>query len=266
MEAIEWARAHGASGDVVVVSEQPWARVTRIGGTWLKECAPVQAYEVPLTAALAARWPDRVPEVLAADAERGLLLLADAGTPIAAVGDAGDAWEAALPLYAELQRDETPHAEAHLARGVPDLRPEVLPARFEAWAGRDPRLETFVGRFAELCASLSRPSTVQHDDLHEANVFARDGRITFLDWGDACIAHPFSSLYITCRWVEHYRGADAARRVRAAYLEAWDADDEELDRVLPVAAFARMVQWERIGDTESADRHLEWFLENIASS
>jgi hypothetical protein len=226
----------------------------------------VQAFEVPLTESLASRWPDRVPRLLAADAERGFLLLADAGSPIMSCGDVEAAWLAALPLYAELQRGETPHAGEHLARGVPDLRPEVLPARFEAWAGREPRLAPFVDRFAELCASPTRPPTVQHDDLHEANVFAQDGRITILDWGDACIAHPFSTLYITCRWVEHYRGAAVVRRVRDAYLEAWDGDEEELDRVLPVAAFARMLQWERIGDTESADRHLEWFLAHIASS
>ncbi len=43
--------------------------------------ATVQAFE-PLTAELSGRWPDRVPEVLAFDEERGWLLLADAGRPI----------------------------------------------------------------------------------------------------------------------------------------------------------------------------------------
>lgn len=265
-DAIEWARTHGAVGDVETASEKAWARVTRVGDAWLKECAPVQRYEVALTLTLAERWPDRIAPVLAADADRGWLLLADAGTSITVFADAIDAWEAAIPLYVELQQRETPHAADFLTQGVPDLRAEALPARYEGWMEREPRLAPFAHRFAELCASLTRPPTLQHDDLHEANVFARDGRITLLDWGDTCVAHPFATMYITCRWVAHYRGDDVARRIRAAYLDAWGADEEELERVLPVAAFARLLQWERISDTEPLQRHLEAFLETVVGA
>lgn len=257
MEAVEWARAHGASGDVEVVSERPWARVTRIGHAWLKECASVQAYEVPLTVALAQRWPDRVPQVIAA--ERPWLLLADAGSPVGAL-------EQAMPQYVELQKGEAAHVAEHLAAGVPDLRAQTLPARYEAWAEREPRLAPFCDRFAELCASLTRQPTVQHDDLHGSNVYAGDDRLTILDWGDTCVAHPFSTMYITLRWITHFRGDDAAARIRHAYLAAWEGDvEDELDRVLPVAAFARLLQWERIGEAEAMERNLEWFLTNIAS-
>lgn len=249
------------------MSEQPWARVTRIGAAWLKECAPVQAFEVPLTAALAERWPDRVPGVLAADAGRGLLLLEDAGSPLAARGDGATVWRALLPLYAELQCGEAAHTLEHLAHGVPDLRAATLPARYDLRAERDPRLAPFAGRFAELCASLTRPPTVQHDDLHEANVHVRDGALRLLDWGDTCIAHPFATMYVTLRWVAHVRGEAAAGDVRAAYLDAWDGETaDELDRVLPVAALARLLQWERIGDPGAGERHLEWFLTAIARS
>jgi len=267
MEAVEWARAHGASGDVAVVSDQPWARVTRIGDSWLKECMPVQAFEVPLAVSLMERWADRVAAVLAADAERAWLLLADAGTPITAMTDVRDAWDAALPLYAELQQGETAHAEEHLAAGVFDLRPPVLVAEYAAWAERDLRLRPFVERFGELCASLTRPSTLQHDDLHDSNIYVRDGRICILDWGDACIAHPFASMYIALRVTAHFRGDDAAARVRAVYLDAWEGDvEDELDRVLPVAAFARVLQWQAIGDADGVERNLEEHLSRVASS
>lgn len=263
-EALDWARAHGASGSVEVVSDAAWARVTRVGDAWLKECAPVQAFEVALTRALFARWRDRVPTVLAA--EGSWLLLADAGSPLRAFGDALDAWQTVLPIYVELQRGETGHVDEHLAAGVPDLRAETLPARYAAWAEREPRLAPFARRFDELCASLTRAPSIQHDDLHESNVYGRDGRVTIIDWGDTCIAHPFATMYITLRFVAHFRGDDAAARVRAAYLDAWGAEGDELDRVLPVAAFARALQWERIGDPEGMERNLEWFLTNIASS
>jgi hypothetical protein len=269
MEAIEWAHAHGAPHDEPeVVSDRPWARVTRLGHVWLKECRPVQAYEVSLTLALAARWPDRVAAVLAADPERAWLLLADAGTPLRASDDVLEAFVAALPLYAELQQGETAHAVEHLAAGVPDLRPETLPARYERWAERERRLAPFSSRFAELCDVLvQRSPTVQHDDLHTANVYGRDGRVVFLDWGDTCIAHPFATLWITFRLVRHDYDTAWLPRLRKAYLEPWGRDlDDELDAALQVAAFARLLQWERIGETDALARNLEWFLENIAAS
>ena len=248
-----------------LVSDQSWARVTRKGDLYLKECRPVQAYEVPLTVSLASRWPDRVPEVV--DHGDDWLLLRDAGTPIAAFGDVLDAWVAALPLYAELQQGETAHADTHLARAVPDLRPHTLPQRYAAWVDREPRLAPFAARFAELCASLTRPPTVQHDDLHESNVYARDGRLVFLDWGDTCIAHPFASMLITFRYVAHFHDASWLPTLRSAYLEPWATGlDEELDAALEVAAFARLLQWDRIGDTEPLERNLRMFLETVVDA
>lgn len=259
MEALEWARVHGAPSDEPdLVSDYPWARVTRLGDVWLKECAPVQAYEVPLTVALVARWPDRVPAVLAADTRRGWLLLADAGSPVAAFGDVRDALLAMLPLYAELQQAETRHADAHLAAGVPDQRPHVVLEGFEAFgAFRD-----FAPRFREHVARLTLPPTVQHDDLHRSNIYARDGRIVVIDWGDTVIAHPFASL------LNLLRGAgDDAALYRDAYLDAWPAAHrDEFDAAFAVAAFARILSWQRIGETEPLERNVEWFREHILHS
>jgi Phosphotransferase enzyme family len=264
MDALDWARVHGAPADEPdVVSDAPWARVTRIGDVWLKECRPVQAYEVSLTVSLAARWPDRLPRVLAAEPDRAWLLLADAGTPAMAFGDVLEALLHALPLYAELQQGETPHADAHLAAGVPDLRPQTLPARYDDWATREPRLAPLAPRFAELCTALAgRPPTVQHDDLHTANIYGREGRIVFLDWGDTCIAHPFATMWITFRIVTYHHDTAWLPRLRAAYLEPWGRGlDDELDAALQVAAFARLLQWERIGEPEAVARNLEAFIE-----
>lgn len=267
MEAVEWARAQGTEGEVQQVSDTPWARVSRIGAVWLKECKPVQAFEVPLTVALASRWPDRLPPMLAAEPDRGWLLLGDAGSPIAALGDALDAWAVALPLYAELQQREAALVEEHLAAGVPDLRAHTLPERYTSWLEREPRLAAFAPRFAELCASLTRAPTVQHDDLHESNVYARDGRLVFLDWGDTCIAHPFATMLITFRYVAHFHDESWVPRLRAAYLEPWGRGlDDELDAALAVAAFARILQWERIGEIEPLERNLRTFLETVVAA
>ena len=45
---------------------------------------------------------------------------------------------------------------------------------------------------------------ITHEEVHDGNVFVRDGEPFFLDWAEACVSHPFVGL-----------GADAARRDRA---------------------------------------------------
>ena len=79
-EAEAWIRAYvEPSGPLEVASDEPWATVLRVplpgnDAAWFKACAPVQAFEVRLTTALASRWPDRMPEVLALILRRALAL------------------------------------------------------------------------------------------------------------------------------------------------------------------------------------------------
>src|SRR5205085_3467591 len=106
--AEQWIQAHVTpSGAIETAHERPWSTVLRVplpdGAAWFKACSAVQAFEPRLTAQLFARWPDRVPEVLAYDDERGWLLLADAGAQLAACGNPPGSWLAVLPRYAELQ-------------------------------------------------------------------------------------------------------------------------------------------------------------------
>src|SRR6058998_796001 len=117
--AEDWIRAHVEPvGAIETAHERPWATVLRVpladGVAWFKACAPVQAFEPRLTEELHGRWPRRVSEVLASDADRGWLLLADAGTPLRELGNPPERWLQILPLYAELQRGEAAHAHDHL--------------------------------------------------------------------------------------------------------------------------------------------------------
>ena len=83
-------------------------------------------------------------------------------------------------------------------------------------------------RFAELCGMLAAydlPDTVQHDDLHMANLYLQGERLRLLDWGDASISHPFASLVVTFRFLEEITklppGDPWFARLRDAYLEPW---------------------------------------------
>jgi hypothetical protein len=260
--AEQWIEAHVTpSGDVETAHERPWSTVLRVplpdGTAWFKACSPAQAFEPRLTAQLFARWPDRVPEVLAYDADRRWLLLADAGTQIAAFGNPPEAWLDVLPLYAELQRDEAPHADDHLSHDVPDLRVATLPAIYGDLLGEDLPLESgeiaelrrFAPRFEKLCSELAAcdvPETIQHDDLHMNNVFAQHGELRVLDWGDSSVSHPFASLVVTFRFLEERNRLAPDDRwfgwLRDAYLEPWGSGlTETFALAMHVGTFAHAI-------------------------
>lgn len=283
--AIErWIRSHiEPAGAIETAHERPWAKVLRVptagGAAWFKACGRVQAFEPHLTRELSSRWPDRVAEVVAVDERRKWLLLGDAGAPIQVFGNRLELWPRVLPLYAELQRGETAHAAAHLTRGVPVLRVAVLPARYDALLARTDlpldadevaQLRAFAPRFAELCGELAAggvAATLQHDDLHYANVYAAGDVLRVLDWGDASLGHPFASLVVTFRFLEEVDrippGDPIYARLRDAYLEPWGAGFREVfDLAVRIGAFAHAIAWLRQRDHLAGadrDRFDQWF-------
>ena len=263
-------------GPLELEKERPWATVLRVpiegGRAFLKACRPVQAFEPGLTAALAARWPDLVVEVVAHDVDRGWLLTADAGRPLDDLGNPPDRWLELLPRYAELQRGEGRHADDHLADGVPDLRWRSLRTRFDDLVTRDlpldagelraaaplgPRLDALV----EALAAFPIPDTIDHADLHHRSVFAGGGHspghspahLRILDWGDASISHPFFSLAVTFHWLREVNGLAPDNpwfdRLRDAYLEPWGAGlSDAFDVAMRLGKLARALAWLRHRD------------------
>ena len=264
-----WIRKHvEPTGPIETTHDRPWATVMRVsvpgGVTWFKTCAQVQAFEPRLTADLYARWPDRVTEVLAVDEARRWLLLGDAGTAVRERGNPPEDWLEVLPLYAELQKGETAHAIDHVGHGVPDLRMAALPAAYERLLASElplasddfNRLRNYAPRFTELCvalAALGIQESIQHDDLHMANLYADSGKLRVVDWGDSSIAHPFFSLLETFRFLEevnHLAPDDPwFKRLREAYLEPWGSGLEETFEIAIRAGwFAHAIAWTRQRD------------------
>ena len=209
---------------------------------WLKSVGPGSAHEPPLAAALGQWVPDAVLAPLAVHPGRRLMLLPDGGRTLRAAG-AGtvDAWESMLRDYARLQLELVARVEGMLDLGVPDARLDRLPGLVgdllvddaSLLLGHPDGLTSAVrdrvladqGRYAESCARLADfgiPATLQHDDLHDANVFVGDGRHRFFDWGDAVVSHPFISLLVTLRVAQRTldvpNGDPALVRLRDAYL------------------------------------------------
>ena len=257
------ASAVRIAGPLELVQTEPWASVFRApheaGIVWFKACAPHQAFEVPLTASLSARWPTTVSEVLADDLDRRWLLMADAGEPLRELGNPPERWREVLPAYARLQIGETEHARDHLGGDVPDLRLMRLPERYDQLVaaelplppGEIAAMAAFGRRFSDLCAELESHgigATVQHDDLHMNNVYLKDDVLRVLDWGDASISHPFFSLFETFRFLSELNrlGPDDPwfKRLRDAYLGPWGPGHvETFDLALRISGFARAIAW-----------------------
>jgi hypothetical protein len=272
-----WLRGHVEPvGRAELVFERPWAAIRRVpaagGAVWLKECAPVQAFEPRLTAALAERWPDRLPRVIAHDDERRWLLLADAGERLGIGGDP-EPWLELLPRYAELQRGEAARVEEHVAAGVPDRRLVRFPELFEqALAAGLLDLRAFAPRFAELCAELAAagiPETTQHDDLHGNNVFRDGGALRILDWGDSCVSHPFLTARVT--FVHLFLAPDDPwrARLRDAYLEPWGRPAElrgPFELAQRLAPFAHLFVLQRVLEATGELEHTPDLASTVAEA
>ena len=275
-----WLTASGVepAAPIEVIHERPWSTVLLVptdeGDLFLKQEAPLQAFEVPLTLALASRWPDRVPEVVAADVARAWLLLRDGGVRVADSG-AYDVFADALRLYGELQVGEVQHAGEFLELGLPDVRLQVITEAYEPFFERDHGLTedevdtalALAPRYHELCAELAAlglPATIQHDDLHQWNVFARGDRVGIYDWGDSSIAFPLWS------WLKPFLALNEAgidpEPTRAAYISAWAdvASEAELRRALelavPTGYFAYCFQIRRQYDLTQAHAEYQSYL------
>ena len=217
------------------------------------------------------------------------MLLPDGGTTLRAAGGSGsvEAWEAMVRDYARLQLDLVPRAEEMVRLGVPDARLEKLPGLVGDLLADDgslrlgedggmtvetrDRIVAGLVRYVEACERLAGfgvPATLQHDDLHDANVFVADGRHRFFDWGDAVVSHPFLSLLVTLRVAQRAldvpSGDAALLRIRDAYLDEWRDHGspsglrEQVDLALTVGPLQRALTWRRIlRGVHPADR-VEW--------
>lgn len=232
---------------VVGVVEQPhvtpWSTVLRVptdaGPCWFKATMGALRHEAAVTALLADAAPDVVPPLLAWDPGTGWMLMADAGETlrvVAARERSLDRWRRVLPRYAALQQAMESRTDALLAAGVPDLRLASLPERYDELVRRldvEPRFVASADRVGELCDELAAfgiPETIQHDDLHDAQVFVGPSGERVLDWGDACVAHPFLTLSVTIEGVIAWGLDDEPDSVDVApYLDAYLAPYRDRD-------------------------------------
>ena len=281
--AIAWAgrrlreRGLAITGEAEQFHVRPWSTVIRLpterGTVFFKATWPPQRFEAGLTAAIAQWAPDDVGRTLAIDAKRGWLLLEDAGPRLRqTITKDRDIrhWHRVLPQYAELQIAMSSHIRQALKLGTPDRRATAL-ARQYARLLEEPYLlrvglDEGLTKAQEIkLRDLSRhvrawageisivPDTIQHDDLHDGQVFLRDGHYRILDWGDACVSHPFLSMSVVERSVAYTLRLEPGSReiswLRDLYLEPFTgfASGPRLRAIYPIAIrlgwISRALSW-----------------------
>jgi hypothetical protein len=251
-----------------------WATVWRVqsaeGVFFAKQNCRLQNFEVTLVPALARIASTRLVPVRAADDR--FLMTPDLGPTFReTVGDALEPWVRLAREAASLQREVLGHVDELTAAGATTLSTEGLPEYFarrvEQYAGLpddDPRrlagdvagrlrtLQPDVRRWAEQLGALGLPVTLNHNDLHENNVFDVDGRLRFFDFGDALLSDPLLVLLIPLNILADQLNAPAddprLGHVVDAALEVWSdlVPPTELRAAVPAA-----LQLARLGRVES---------------
>ena len=224
--------------------EQPhvtdWSTVMRVptdgGAMWFKANDAAMVHEAAVVDLVASRSDGRVPAPLAFDPHSGWMLMADAGPRLReAVAEERSLarWHDVLAAYARIQIACEDDMDALLALGLPDRRLHTLPGSYAALlAGlddTDPRLPG-PDAIRDLCDELAAfgiRETVQHDDLHDGQVFLGSGVHQVLDWGDACVSHPFFTIAVTLEggiaWgTDDVQGSEDLAPHLAAYLRPFE--------------------------------------------
>ena len=273
---------------------RPWAEIWRVespsGRWWLKVNSPATEYEARLLTELSRTGSSLIPQAVTHPTQPWCLV-ADAGRSARDDLQGADPderisfWTTVLIRYAELQRAAEP--DSLRAGGLPDLSAHTLLECFDEvvadrrWFAHDvapeltpeqwQRIRSCRPRLAEAAAQLAgaRPATVQHDDLHDGNVFGRGNTLTIIDWGDASVAHPFGTLLVTldvlAYQLECGRDDPRLRPVRDAYLEVWRTRGEstaelnrELDLAVRTGGLARAAAWRRALGGPEAGQELDF--------
>jgi hypothetical protein len=256
---------------------RPWSVIFRIPLAdtrviWFKANPAASRFEPALLRALSGWRPDDVLTPLAINADKGWSLQPDGGSlfahhlntdPAASIRD----WEAVIRQYAAFQQSLAPHTEAIAATGVPrcpttqapDILAQLIDGTVTLSAEDRTALKALLPEFTAWCTeltSLGIPDTLDHADLHEAQILGPDptGHFHFFDWGDAVIGHPFASLRVTLRVIRTRFGPDTdTTRLRDIYLEPWTspatpAADLRRGATLAcrVAVIGRALAWGRL--------------------
>ena len=219
--------------------------------------------EVVGTKAVADRFPEVSPRLVAVDTDRGWMLMEDLGDLTLGAADEFELWNEAMRALARVQIGFTGETDLLAGLGLERRSTSVIPSMLREWL-HDPeslgigyeaertekalqRLSPHVERVDELTAlsdSVGLPPTLIHGDLDAGNVFVRDGAPVIMDWSDSSISNP---LFDAALIPQVSRNPVLAE----AYLDEWREFasiyglEEAFEAAKPVAALERAFHYHR---------------------
>ncbi|MCP4640529.1 MAG: hypothetical protein GY851_08855 [bacterium] len=212
------------------------------GDVYLKTLPSLFVREIQIMEKLAEWGIAELPDLIAADADRGYMLTRDMGGC-----DLADCFSLELLIEAARRTAEIQVASCDmidpekpwpfydwripaLADGIEsvvDEMPRLLgDSPYRLTDDELCRLRERIPHWRSLCAEIQElglPDAVDHADVRPGNIRIVDGRLILYDWSFSAVTHPFFSpvglMHIVRRQVDQNTGAKD--RVRDAYLEPW---------------------------------------------
>jgi len=292
------------------VHSRPWSTVLKIatdaGNLFFKAGGPTQQFEPGLLGVLNARRGRHTLPLLAADPDRGWSLLPDGGLTLRQLIQGKPdfaAWSEILRQYAELQIEALQWRTVFKSAGVPERSSEylihayteilgdreiILIAKSEGFLNPEQyqRLTDLTPVIAEMFNELDSyqiPISLEHGDLHDANIFVQEDGYKIFDWGDASITHPFFTLLLPVRHmadklgISEYDDRPELTSLVDAYLQPWEkfATKQRLLKAWKLAhhlaKFARTINWYRVVKSTVPNLVIDhqasisgWFLEFLS--
>jgi hypothetical protein len=219
---------------------------TSAGALYFKADFAKPPSEPAVIAALARRWPHNVPDMVAADHDRGWMLMRDFGAR-ALDDEPFTRWQAANRTFSAIQVACSIDLEPWWRLGCPDLRIPALVTYMDRLLGDPAALrigepggltEPEARRLRELAprshamwdelAAIPVPASIVQQDFRHNNLVVSGSSYLFYDWSDTVIGHPF---FACCRFLDYVQYdlnqrrrlsvEERKRRIVDAYLQPW---------------------------------------------
>jgi hypothetical protein len=245
----QWIRDSFSSDSVNHVAQvraAPTGAVLKIYGTcgtyFLKTLPSFLSYEARLAAALHARFPAALADILPLlPNEDSYVTCAIAGRPLSSIGDR-EQWSGVFVDIANMQIATARFLDELELSGVPTQTFRSFAAGLDKSLATVVRMQkglaneltdeelaklpTLVGLAQRDCDALEQcglPETVVHGEPSESNIFVTPAGAKFIDWAFSRISHPFFMLqtfYLTLNSPTHRMHSDW-ERFKEAYLDPW---------------------------------------------
>jgi hypothetical protein len=233
-------------------------------GYWMKSVGPPNEREFHVTRALAERFPNHLPTIVATREDWNAWLMEDAGRPLHDSFDLPSLAQT-VSCLAELQKQSIHHTNVLLAAGCIDCAIQVLHAHLgeltayleEAMSRQTStkvarldkqRLRQLECILRDTCTKMQElciPDTLLHNDTNPNNILLDNSHCVFTDWCEAYIGNPFLTFEHLCTQVarDSKRPQIWLPQLRDIYKHCWlewlsEAQIEHAFALMPLLAIA----------------------------